>query len=92
MPLMDYEWDPKKASSNLRKYQVDFADAVGVFSDPLAITIQDDDSEEERFVTIGTDFLLRVVVVVYTWREERIRMISARKASSSERKIYEKQQ
>jgi uncharacterized DUF497 family protein len=92
MPLMDYEWDAKKASSNLSKHKIDFADAVGVFSDPLAITIRDDDSEEERFVTIGADFLLRVVVVVYTWREERIRMISARKANSSERKIYEKQQ
>ena len=89
---MDFEWDAKKASSNLRKHRVDFADAVGVFSDPLAVTIRDDDPEEERFATIGTDFLLLVIVVVCTWRQQHIRIISARKATRSERKIYEKQQ
>lgn len=86
---MDYEWDADKAASNFRKHGVDFADAVGVFSDPSAITIRDDDPDEDRFITIGTDFLLRIVVVVYTWRDERIRIVSARKATRSERKQYE---
>jgi hypothetical protein len=88
---MDYEWDADKASSNLRKHGIAFADAVGVFSDSLAITIADDHPDEDRFVTIGTDFLLRIVVVVYTWRDHKIRIISARKATRSERQIYEKQ-
>jgi hypothetical protein len=87
---MDYEWDALKGASNARKHGIHFADAVGVFSDPLAITIRDEDPDEERFVTIGTDFLLRVVVVVYTWRDDKIRIISARKATHSERQHYEK--
>lgn len=87
---MDYEWDVAKASSNLRKHHVDFADAVGVFFDPLAVTIRDDDPDEDRFITIGSDFQLRIVVVAYTWRGEKIRIISARKATPSEREHYEK--
>ena len=85
---MDYEWAAQKAVSNARKHGIEFADAVGVFSDPLAITIKDDDPDEERFVTIGIDFLLRVVVVVYTWRDDKIRIISARKATRSEQHNY----
>ena len=88
---MEYEWDAQKATSNAKKHGVEFADAVGVFSDLLAITIRDDNADEERFVTIGTDFLLRVLVVVYTWRGDRIRLISARKATPSERQQYETQ-
>lgn len=85
-----YEWDPKKAASNLRKHKVDFADAVAVFEDDFAVTIDDDDeSEEKRFVTIGMDALARVVVVVYTWRGHNIRIISARKAGAEERRQYE---
>ena len=52
---MEFEWDPAKAASNLRKHGVDFADAVAVFDDELAITIRDPDSEEERFVTTGAE-------------------------------------
>ena len=52
-----YEWDPKKAASNLRKHRVDFADAVTVFEDEFAVTINDDELEEKRFVTIGMDAL-----------------------------------
>ena len=61
--------DPQKAAANLRKHQIDFADAVGVFEDSLAITVSDDRHEEARFVTLGTDFLGRLLVVAYTWRE-----------------------
>ena len=86
---MEFEWDPRKASSNRRKHGVDFADATGVLFDEFALTIPDESSEEERFVTIGADPLNRLLVVVYTWRGKSIRIISARKADPSERKEYE---
>lgn len=75
---MRYEWDPQKAESNLLKHGLRFADAIGVFSDPYAITIRHDDSDEERYVTIGIDALFQITVVVYTWRDQTIRIISAR--------------
>ncbi len=86
---VDYEWDRRKAAANLRKHAVDFADAVGVFSDPLALTVPDDYPDEERFVTIGTDTLGQLLVVVYTWRDQRIRLISARRATRQEMRRYE---
>lgn len=86
---MNYQWDTSKAKSNLQKHDVDFADAVTVFSDDFAITIEDGHPDEERFITIGMDALGRVLVVVYTWRGESIRLISARKATRQERKQYE---
>jgi len=88
---MNYGWDPNKAKSNYRKHGVRFADAVGVFEDENAITVQDHHKSEERFVTIGRDFLSRILVVVYTFREVVIRIISARKATARERRIYEEQ-
>ena len=88
---MSYEWDPNKEKSNYRKHGVKFADAVGVFEDENAITIEDDDAKEDRFVTIGMDFLNRILVVVYTFRDIVIRIISARKATARERKMYEEQ-
>ncbi len=86
---MTYEWDPAKARTNLRKHGVDFADAATVFSDDHALTIPDEHPDEERFVTIGMDALGRILVVVFTWSGPHIRMISARKAESHERKQYE---
>lgn len=86
---MTYEWEPQKALSNSKKHKVDFADAVGVFEDPFAITIPDDRHEEARFVTMGTDFLGRLLVVAYTWRGENLRIISAREALPAERRQYE---
>ena len=86
---MDFEWDPKKADANLTKHGVDFADAVAVFTDDRAITIQELSSEdEERWVTIGLDALGRLIDVVYTWRGDRIRIISAWKASKTEQEQY----
>ena len=89
---MNFEWDPTKAASNRKKHGVDFADAVGVFEDELAITIEDQDAERERrFITIGMDFTLKILVVVYASRvADVIRIISARKASKKERQTYEK--
>ena len=86
---MDYQWDVNKSEANLKKHRVDFADAVTVFSDDFALTIPDDYPDEERFVTIGMDALGRILVVIYTWRGDSIRIISARKATNRERKQYE---
>jgi len=87
---MDYQWDPKKAASNLKNHGVDFADAVGVFEDDWAMTLEEQEVRgEQRFVTLGMDFLGRVILVVYTYRNNDIRIISARKATKGEREIYE---
>jgi uncharacterized DUF497 family protein len=88
---MDYQWDPNKAKSNLKKHGVRFADAVSVFEDENAVTIEDEHESENRFITIGRDILLRILVVVYTFRGHIIRIISARKATAREKKIYEEQ-
>lgn len=87
---MNYQWNQNKAKTNLKKHRVDFADAVTVFNDDAAITLEDDDNpDEQRYVTIGLDALGRILVVIYTWRGESIRLISARKATHQERKQYE---
>lgn len=84
----DAEWDPRKAAANLKKHGVDFADAATVLHDDQAITVRDDEANEERYVTIGTDALGNVLVVVYTWRDDRPRLISARQAKPQEREQY----
>jgi hypothetical protein len=86
---MSYEWDPSKAIANIEKHGIDFADAVTVFDDLNAVTIDDPDYEEQRFITIAMDAFGRILVVVYTWRRDIIRLISARKAIKKERKQYE---
>ena len=87
---MNYQWDPRKAASNLRKHGIDFADAVGVFEDEWGLTLREDEIEgEHRFVTLGTDFLGGVIVVAYTDRGDSIRIISARRATRRERRSYE---
>jgi uncharacterized protein len=87
---MDYQWDPEKAVSNQRKHNIDFADAVGAFEDAWALTFEDISSHgEQRFITIGTDFLGRTLIVIYAYRKNAIRLISARAATRAERKEYE---
>lgn len=86
---MEYEWSDDKAASNIRKHRIDFADAISVFADDAAITISDEHPEEERFITIGMDAFSRILVVVYTWRGDHIRLISARQSTRHERKQYE---
>jgi uncharacterized DUF497 family protein len=88
---MTYQWDSDKAAANLRKHGIDFADAVSVFLDDLAITVPDERFDEERFVTIGMDAFGQILVVVYTWRSNDIRLISARQATRSERTQYEEE-
>ena len=87
---VDFEWDEDKAASNIQKHGVDFADAVGVFYDPLAFSMPDDDPNEDRFIGLGNDTLGRLLVVVYTFRGEKIRIISARRATPAERRTYER--
>lgn len=86
---MECEWDAAKARRNRVKHRVDFADAATVLHDDFAITLADDTSDEERFVTLGLDALGRVLVVIYAWRDHRIRIISARPATARERRTYE---
>ena len=84
------EWDPEKAASNLSKHGVRFSDAEAVLFDPLALTREDPRARgEQRFVTIGADTSGRIVVIVYSHRGQRIRLISARPATRNERKAYE---
>jgi len=87
---MRFEWDRDKAIMNERKHGVDFADAVKVLDDPLAITISEVVSGEIRYVSIGMDGLGHLLVVVHIIREGHIRLISARKANRLERREYEK--
>jgi uncharacterized protein len=87
--VVEVEWDPRKAVANAKKHGVDFADAATVLYDELAITIPGEGAEEDRFIAMGADALGRVLVVVYTWRDDRVRLISARSATSRERRRYE---
>ena len=86
---MSIEFDPAKAKANLRKHGVSFAHAEQTLRDPMAFTIEDPNSRgEQRFITMGVDALGRVLVVVHTKREQRTRLISARKASRGEADNY----
>jgi uncharacterized DUF497 family protein len=85
----DVEWDGQKAAANLKKHGVDFADAATVLYDDRAVTIRADEAGEERYVTIGMDAMGRILVVVFTWRGVRARLISARPATPQEREQYE---
>jgi hypothetical protein len=78
---MAVEWDPAKARVNYRKHGVHFADALTALEDARAISVRDEQEDEERWITVGMDALARVVVVVYTWRGNQIRLISARPAT-----------
>ena len=84
-----FEWNRSKARQNETKHGVSFADTFAVFEDPNALTLDQLVSGEERHVTIGMDAFGRVLVVVYTWRGDNIRIISARKAVRSEVRQYE---
>ena len=86
-----FEWDDEKAALNLRIHEVDFREASTVFEDPFAITIPDDlhSEDETRSITLGMSLLARILLVVHTERKEKIRIISARKATPSERYQYE---
>ena len=85
-----FEWDANKAAANYEKHGVSFEEAATVFGDPLSITIDDPDhSHEMRYVQVGQTYLGRTVVVVFAEREDNIRIVSARPATTRERRTYE---
>jgi len=88
--VFSFEWDEAKATSNLRKHRVSFDEAVSVFGDVRAITFSDiDHSEsEDRSRTYGLSNRGRLLVVVHTERRNKVRIISARKATRYEKEIY----
>jgi uncharacterized protein len=87
---MRLQYDPAKAAANVRKHGVWFADAEGVFNDPLALTLEDPDaSGERRYIAIGLGNLGELLVVVYSERADEYRLTSARRATRKERKAYE---
>ncbi len=85
---MGYDWDQAKAAENRQKHGIALADAVGVFEDPYALTRSDIEHGEQRFVTLGRDFLDRLLVVVWTPDRDLLRLISARRATPRERRQY----
>jgi uncharacterized DUF497 family protein len=88
-----FEWDPRTAGANRRRHGVDLADAASVLEDEQALTVRDEIGAvgEPRFLTLGRDLLGRLLVVTWTWRGERMRLISGRRATTTERRQYRKQ-
>ena len=88
---MEFEWDPKKATTNVQKHDVTFQEAATVFGDPLAITFEDPDhsTDENRYITFGLSLQKRLIIVSHTERGDRTKIISARLMDRKERKIYE---
>jgi uncharacterized protein len=85
------EWDARKAAANLRKHGVSFVEASGVFVDLLSVIGNDPDHsiDQRRYVTFGVSSSGRLLVVAHAERDDAIRIISARKATRAERKLYE---
>ena len=89
---MRFEWDPRRAAANLRKHGISFEEATTALRDDLALTGRDPDHStgEARYITFGVSSQGRLLVVSHTERGGSVRIISARTATKSERKIYEK--
>jgi uncharacterized protein len=85
------EWDPRKAAANLRKHGVSFHEAGSVLGDPLSTTYPDPEHslDELRYITVGSSAAGRILVVAHTDRADTVRLISARRATSRERRFYE---
>ncbi len=88
---MKFEWDPNKASNNLAKHNISFHEASTVFGDPLALTFPDPDHahDEARYITIGESIQGQLLIISHTDLGQRIRIISARKVTRQERRIYQ---
>jgi uncharacterized protein len=91
MEDVEFEWDDVKAVSNLKKHGVSFEEGATIFNDPEIATIFDPDhsKDEERYISIGVSIQGNLLVIVHSERDERIRLISCRKATNTERKVYE---
>lgn len=89
--FMKITWDPNKAEINFNKHGIRFSDAEMVLYDSFAMTLEEQIvADEQRYVTVGSDAVGRIIAVVYCYRADTIRLISARKATPTERKQYEK--
>ena len=88
---MKFEWDPRKAKLNLRKHGVSFEEATTAFRDPLSVTAPDltHSTTEYRFVTFGLSSKGKLLTISHTELGESIRIITARRSTKQERKIYE---
>ena len=88
---MEFEWDPGKAAGNLRKHKVSFTEAATVFGDSLATAVPDPDhsGDERRFLIVGISKQHRFLIVSYADRGSRLRIISARELTRSEKRAYE---
>jgi uncharacterized DUF497 family protein len=88
----DFEWDDEKEKTNFKKHGVSFGEATTVFLDPFVITFDDPDHsvDEERYVDIGRSERGRLLAVIYTERNRKLRLISCRQATQAERRLYEK--
>jgi len=88
-----FEWDEEKAASNFKKHKISFREGATVFNDEFIATMPDPSQSEmeERFVAIGLSVTGRILVVIYTERGEKTRLISCRRATSAERKWYEEE-
>jgi hypothetical protein len=88
---MEFDWDQNKAASNLSKHGISFDEAKTVFDDPLYLDFFDPDHSyhERRYIIIGRSSNNRLLMVSYTESKNTVRLISARKATSRERKDYE---
>jgi uncharacterized DUF497 family protein len=86
-----FEFDPAEAAANLKKHRVSFDEAATVFDDPLSSTLPDDQhsEDENRFITVGMSIKQRLLFVVYTEEDSRIRLIGARPVTAAEREQYE---
>ena len=86
-----FEWDEEKATANVRKHKLSFGEATTVFHDPLISSMIDPthSDDEQRFIAMGRSSQGRLLVVIYVERESKIRIISCRRATSTERKSYE---
>ncbi|GAX61433.1 hypothetical protein SCALIN_C22_0144 [Candidatus Scalindua japonica] len=89
--MLIFEWDPKKAKKNIKIHGISFDEASTSFKDTISLTIYDPlhSDEEDRFITIGNSCKNRLLIIVHTVREIKIRIINARKATKKERKQYE---
>jgi len=87
----EFEWDPIKARANQQRHSVSFVEAATVFFDPVSVTVTDPlhSMDEQRFVITGLSYQRQILVVVHVDRSDRIRIISARMATRSEREKYE---
>jgi len=85
-----FEWDEDKATANFRKHGIRFDEACSAFQDPLSLTIPDPlhSQDKVRYILIGASIALRLLVVVHTDRGDRVRIISARKASAREARYH----